>query len=160
MPLVVKLINDSGKLVQATADTVRIGRLRDCDICIAEHPTVSSVHALLFARDGNLFIEDQKSSNGTFVNDEQVHGNVQLAVKDVIAFGKAGPSLALAEFSILQEPNFLNPDPPNQPVLAPLVQLPVKQEQTKPLKPNSWSREFRELVAVQSKLRGFTVVVK
>ena len=88
------------------AETVRIGRLRDCDICIAEHPTVSSVHALLFSRDGNLFIEDQKSSNGTFVNDEQVHGNVQLAVKDVIALGKTGPSLALADFSILQEPEF------------------------------------------------------
>jgi len=153
MPLVVKLINDSGKMVEASAETVRIGRLRDCDICIAEHPTVSSVHALLFSRDGNLFIEDQKSSNGTFVNDEQIHGNVQLAVKDVIALGKTGPSLALADFSILQEPEFSKPKPSIQPVLAPIVQLPVEQERPKHSKPNSWSREFRELIAVQSKLR-------
>ena len=52
-------------------DSWVLGRREDCDICIS-HPSLSAQH-LKIKRTGNQFyIEDLKSSNGTFLNDARL----------------------------------------------------------------------------------------
>ncbi|QKK03819.1 MAG: FHA domain-containing protein [Pseudomonadota bacterium] len=60
-------------------DVTVIGRHSDCDICIKQ-PSVSSFHALIRARPGELGdgaadyeISDTNSTNGTFVNGERLN---------------------------------------------------------------------------------------
>ncbi len=48
-----------------------IGRTPDNDIAIS-HPQVSSRHALLHRRNGQLFVEDRGSANGTFVRGHRI----------------------------------------------------------------------------------------
>ncbi len=52
-----------------------IGRLRDCDICLAD-ANVSRAHAALVFSDDAWTVEDLDSTNGTFVNGE--HAGVRL----------------------------------------------------------------------------------
>jgi pSer/pThr/pTyr-binding forkhead associated (FHA) protein len=47
---------------------MRVGRdARECPITLSD-PLVSSVHAMLKLENGNLYVRDEGSSNGTFVN--------------------------------------------------------------------------------------------
>ena len=48
-----------------------VGRSPDCGIFL-DDVTVSRKHAVLAARDGGFFVEDQGSLNGTFVNRKRV----------------------------------------------------------------------------------------
>jgi pSer/pThr/pTyr-binding forkhead associated (FHA) protein len=49
-----------------------IGRDLDCQITIADK-TVSGKHALILFRAGKYSISDQQSTQGTFVNDEDIN---------------------------------------------------------------------------------------
>jgi EAL domain-containing protein (putative c-di-GMP-specific phosphodiesterase class I) len=51
--------------------------------------TVSGRHACFTIRDGTLFLKDQGSTNGTFVNGERVLGEVELKEEDLIHFAEA-----------------------------------------------------------------------
>jgi hypothetical protein len=58
----------------------RIGRAPDNDVCFS-NSTVSSYHAEIhIRRDGEIFISDLGSSNGTFVNDKKIN-------QEAVAFG-------------------------------------------------------------------------
>ncbi|MBX3216200.1 MAG: FHA domain-containing protein [Labilithrix sp.] len=48
-----------------------IGRSRDAEVCIVDG-TVARRHARLYERDGRLWIEDMRSTNGTWIDDAQV----------------------------------------------------------------------------------------
>lgn len=45
---------------------------RRCDICIADDQIMSSAHFLILCQNGKYIISDNLSTNGTFVNDEQI----------------------------------------------------------------------------------------
>ena len=62
-----------------------VGRKMDKDLVIAD-PRVSRDHALLISEGGNVFVEDQGSKHGTFVNGERVDRK-QLERNDRIEFG-------------------------------------------------------------------------
>lgn len=64
-----------------------LGRQPDCEVVIA-HPTVSSRHARIFFADGNFFIEDLGSTNGTAVNHRAIAGPVVLRSGDIIQVGE------------------------------------------------------------------------
>ena len=49
-----------------------IGRGGGCTISLPDDTFVSQVHARVVERDGQLFIEDLGSTNGTFLNGKQV----------------------------------------------------------------------------------------
>jgi ABC-type multidrug transport system ATPase subunit/pSer/pThr/pTyr-binding forkhead associated (FHA) protein len=51
--------------------TIRIGRTPDNDI-VVEHPQVSSRHAALIKRGSQLFLQDLRSANGTFVRGQRL----------------------------------------------------------------------------------------
>ena len=69
-----------------------IGRGKDCTLTIID-PSVSRIHTKLSVeRSGTLMVEDLKSSNGTFLNDERIEV-ATLHHRDVIRFGNVDPWL-------------------------------------------------------------------
>lgn len=60
-----------------------------CDVCIPKDNTVSRIHCRISRRGNEFFIEDQDSSNGTFVNGVRVLKKpVELVEGDVIKMGR------------------------------------------------------------------------
>ena len=70
----------------ASAD-LRLDPLRDRD--------ASTRHAELRRRDGRWTVRDLNSTNGTFVNDQRIHGEARLHRGDRIGCGAAGPVLVV-----------------------------------------------------------------
>jgi hypothetical protein len=62
-----------------------VGRKMDKDLVIAD-PRVSRDHAILVSESGKVFVEDQGSKHGTFVNGERVERK-QLEPNDRVEFG-------------------------------------------------------------------------
>ncbi len=63
-----------------------IGRTPDCDLPLPFEPTVSSHHAFLSNRNGNLYLVDNHSLNGTWVNGKALRqGN--LTATDTVIIG-------------------------------------------------------------------------
>lgn len=51
---------------------VTLGRAPGCAVSLRDDTYASSVHARVFEADGELWVEDLGSRNGTFVNDERL----------------------------------------------------------------------------------------
>jgi hypothetical protein len=64
-----------------------IGRSPDCDIFL-DDVTVSRKHAVLVQRDDGLFIEDEGSLNGTFLNRRRIDAPARLENGDELQVGK------------------------------------------------------------------------
>ena len=62
-----------------------LGRALECDIAIVSHH-VSRQHARLELEDGQLYVEDLGSSNGTVVNGKKVAGRRALQHDDELRF--------------------------------------------------------------------------
>jgi len=76
----------SGQYNLGPGDT-KIGRAASNDFVI-EEDTVSAEHAKIMEKDGKFFVQDLGSTNGTFVNGEQVIRQ-QLKELDIIKLGRA-----------------------------------------------------------------------
>ena len=72
-----------GQRIQLVEDTVVLGRNPDCQVPIGG-TAVSRNHAQILHIQGKYYIEDLKSRNGTFVNNEQVTNRLQLNDNDRI----------------------------------------------------------------------------
>ena len=75
----------AGEMFPLDGETT-VGRSPDCGIFL-DDVTVSRKHAVLRERDGDFFIEDQGSLNGTFVNRKRVE-SAQLEDGDELQIGK------------------------------------------------------------------------
>ena len=64
----------------------RIGRREGFDLCLPSK-NVSGLHAEILEEDGELWLYDLNSTNGTFVNDEQISDKTKLEDGDSIIFG-------------------------------------------------------------------------
>jgi pSer/pThr/pTyr-binding forkhead associated (FHA) protein len=69
-------------------DELTIGRAAGCRVSIPEDTFVSQVHARVFRRDGDLWLEDLGSTNGTQLNDKRVSAPVVIRRGDHIRVGK------------------------------------------------------------------------
>jgi hypothetical protein len=76
----------TGELFHPEDETTTIGRSPDCGIFL-DDVTVSRRHAVVRRRDDQVFIEDQGSLNGTFVNRKRVE-SAQLDDGDEVQIGK------------------------------------------------------------------------
>ena len=76
----------AGESFHPSAERTRIGRSPDCEIFL-DDVTVSRNHALLVARDGGFYVEDQGSLNGTFVNRHRID-SAKLENGDELQVGK------------------------------------------------------------------------
>jgi two-component system, NtrC family, response regulator HydG len=63
----------------------RIGRGLDCDVILAD-PLASRVHAIVFSKEGEWWVRDAGSSNGTFVNSQKID-EARLADGSVLKVG-------------------------------------------------------------------------
>ncbi|MEO0081391.1 MAG: FHA domain-containing protein [candidate division WOR-3 bacterium] len=75
----------AGKVVHLDRDVLNIGRAQDNDL-VLDYPQVSRHHCRIVRRNGQTFIYDLGSTNGTFVNGYRVK-EARLAVGDTINLG-------------------------------------------------------------------------
>jgi hypothetical protein len=69
-------------------DEVTVGRGGGCGIVLADDTYVSTLHARLFQRNRESFVEDLGSTNGTFVNGKRVSDATRLRRGDQVQFGQ------------------------------------------------------------------------
>jgi hypothetical protein len=69
-------------------DELTVGRGGGCGVVLTDDTFVSTVHARLFRRGDDLFVEDLGSRNGTFVNGEQLQAPKRLRRGDRVQFGQ------------------------------------------------------------------------
>ena len=70
------------------ADEVTVGRAGGCGVLLADDTFVSQLHARVFRRDGDLWVEDLGSTNGTYLNKKKVTAPVAVRKGDKIQFGR------------------------------------------------------------------------
>ena len=70
------------------ADELTVGRAVGCQITLDDDTFVSQLHARVFRRDGQLFVEDLGSTNGTFLNRRKVGSPAPLKRGDHLQVGK------------------------------------------------------------------------
>lgn len=75
-------VKKSGDIFEIKNETTSVGKSKFADIQIKDTQTVSRIHINLHKKDGALFIEDNISTNGTFVNNEQLAGGAWREVFD------------------------------------------------------------------------------
>ena len=68
------------------ADELTVGRAAGCGVTL-EDTYASQLHARVFRRDGQLFVEDLGSTNGTFLNRTKVSGPVAMGRGDRLQVG-------------------------------------------------------------------------
>lgn len=88
-------IKMAGLVVPLQPGETLLGRGSSCDVVVPSEKA-SRVHARILVEESGVYLEDLKSTNGVFVNDEQV-ARVQLALRDRIRIGDSILSLVLFE---------------------------------------------------------------
>ncbi len=68
-------------------DELTIGRSPGCGVATPEDIYTSTLHARLFRRNDQLWVEDLGSTNGTFVNSEQIKQALRLGKGDLLQIG-------------------------------------------------------------------------
>ena len=69
------------------ADELTVGRAGGCQITL-DDTFVSQLHARVFRRDGQLYVEDLGSTNGTFLNRKKVTAPIAIRKGDRLQIGK------------------------------------------------------------------------
>lgn len=97
-----------GKTLKLPERNISIGRELDCDVRVSD-PDVSRKHCELQMRDGQLFVVDLNSQNGTFVNDKPVQTESPLHPGDHL---RVGPMLfkLVGTRKAIPKPSNLSPD--------------------------------------------------
>ncbi len=73
-----------------------MGRKKTCDLSFENDSALSSIHCYLYSRDKKIFVQDNNSTNGTFVNGVPITGEFAVESGDVLLAGSA-------EYRIVQE---------------------------------------------------------
>jgi hypothetical protein len=84
---------DRQGMTYALGDELTVGRATGCGVSIPDDTFVSQMHARVFRRDGELFVEDLGSTNGTLLNDRKVSGPVPMRPGDVLQVGRTALEL-------------------------------------------------------------------
>ena len=97
---------------------VTIGRAPANDLCLAD-PAVSSYHARLELRAGQITLTDLKSNNGTFVNGTQLQGSTPLRGTDQVEMGSSTWGVRTVAETVAMTPGSAqaySPAPPSAPM--------------------------------------------
>jgi pSer/pThr/pTyr-binding forkhead associated (FHA) protein len=76
----------TGKVIPVTSADFVIGRDPQCQLRPAS-PAVSKQHCGISSRDGKVYLRDCGSTNGTFLNDEQIAGEREVKTGDRLRVG-------------------------------------------------------------------------
>jgi hypothetical protein len=75
------------------ADELTVGRAAGCHVTI-DDTYASQIHARVFSRDGQLYVEDLGSTNGTYLNKAKVQGPQVMKRGDRLQVGNTVMELA------------------------------------------------------------------
>jgi pSer/pThr/pTyr-binding forkhead associated (FHA) protein len=78
--------NSQGKVIPITLSQFLIGRDPQCHLRPAS-PLISNRHCALLTRNGKVFLRDFDSTNGSFINQEQVKGEQEIHNDDELKVG-------------------------------------------------------------------------
>lgn len=84
--LVLSTGKQEGKALEIKLPQFLVGRDPQCHLRPAS-PLISKRHCAIIQRDGKAFVRDFDSTNGTFVNDEPIQGEVELHNDDQLKIG-------------------------------------------------------------------------
>ena len=70
------------------SEEVTIGRAPGCSVALSDDTFVSQLHARVYVRDGQPFVEDLGSTNGTFVNQSRLTKTQRLRRGDRLQVGQ------------------------------------------------------------------------
>jgi pSer/pThr/pTyr-binding forkhead associated (FHA) protein len=69
-------------------DELTVGRAAGCQVALEGDSYVSQLHARVFTRDGQLYVEDLGSTNGTYLNRKKVSAPMLVRRGDRLQIGK------------------------------------------------------------------------
>jgi pSer/pThr/pTyr-binding forkhead associated (FHA) protein len=69
-------------------DELTVGRAGGCQVTLEGDNYVSQLHARVFRRDGQFYVEDLGSTNGTYVNRKKVTAPIAIRKADRLQIGK------------------------------------------------------------------------
>lgn len=72
----------------ALSDEMTVGRATGCGVALSDDTFVSQLHARVFRRDGEMFVEDLGSTNGTYLNGKQVSAASVMRKGDRVQVGR------------------------------------------------------------------------
>src|SRR5262249_60615007 len=81
------VVDDGEREFVLDGSDIYIGRAPSCDIVLAGDQLASRRHAPLPGKDGTYTIVDLSSSNGTYINDEEIHAETPLKDGDRVTVG-------------------------------------------------------------------------
>lgn len=73
-----------------------MGRKKTCDLSFDKDDALSGIHCYLYSRDKKIYVQDNHSTNGTFVNGVPITGEFAVESGDILLAGSA-------EYRIIQE---------------------------------------------------------
>ena len=91
--LVVVAPDDQQGRTYPLADELTVGRASGCQVTL-DDTYVSQIHARVFARDGQIYVEDLGSTNGTYLNRRKVAGPMLVSPGDRVQVGSTVMELA------------------------------------------------------------------
>lgn len=75
------------------ADEMTIGRAAGCGVALPDDTFVSQLHARVFRREGDFYIEDLGSTNGTYLNGKKVSAASVMHKGDRVQVGRTSLEL-------------------------------------------------------------------
>ena len=79
----------AGQVFSLSQPNMVIGRESDCQIVLALDVTISRKHAMLLIENGVYILQDNGSSNGTYVNGQRLFTSIPLVPDDTVQFGSS-----------------------------------------------------------------------
>jgi predicted component of type VI protein secretion system len=110
-----------GKVIPITLSQFLIGRDPQCHLRPAS-AVISKRHCALLVRDEKIFLKDFDSTNGTFLNDRQIKGEVEVKNGDELKVGSIAFTVKLETVTPVDKPT---PVPPTK-TPAPPTKAPAK----------------------------------
>lgn len=68
-------------------EEIKIGRGRRCQLCLKDDAALSEIHCSMRLKQGELYVKDEDSTNGTYVNGIPIVGEYKLEQGDVLLIG-------------------------------------------------------------------------
>jgi pSer/pThr/pTyr-binding forkhead associated (FHA) protein len=99
-----------GNLLPIGLPQFLIGRDPQCQLRPAS-PSISKRHCALLQREGRAFVRDFDSTNGTFVNDREIKGEIELHDGDLL---RIGPIIFTVRITATAPVNKPTPPPPTK----------------------------------------------